>query len=78
MTTEYDVIVGLEVGKTAHHGYARTATGERLHDKELPQEETALTTVTEQLQAHGDLLVVDQPKPSARCRSPWREHVMPP
>lgn len=62
MTSTFDVVLGLDVGKTAHHGCALTATGERLYDKALPQDETALRTVIEQLQTHGDVLVVvDQP-----------------
>jgi len=62
MTTAYDVIVGLDVGKTAHHGCALTTTGDRLYDQELPQDETALRAVIEQLQGHGSVLVVvDQP-----------------
>lgn len=42
----------------AHHGCALTTTCERLYDKELPQDETALRAVIEQLQAHGQILVV--------------------
>ncbi|AXR74011.1 IS110 family transposase [Auritidibacter sp. NML130574] len=62
MTREYDVFLGLDVGKTAHHGCALTATGERLYDRELPQDETALRAVIEQLQDDGlVLVVVDQP-----------------
>src|SRR5690625_7202828 len=62
MTNEYVVVLGLDVGKTAHHGCALTAAGERLYDQELPQDETALRVVIEQLQEHGSVLVVvDQP-----------------
>lgn len=62
MISEYDVILGLDVGKTAHHGCALTTTGQRLYDKELPQDEAALRAVVEQLQDHGQVLVVvDQP-----------------
>lgn len=62
MTTEYDVLLGLDVGKSAHHGCALTPTGGRLYDRELPQDETALRAVIEELQLHGSVLVVvDQP-----------------
>lgn len=63
MTSEYDVILGLDVGKTAHYGCALTVEGARLYDNELPQDEAALRTVIELLQAHGQVLVVvDQPR----------------
>lgn len=62
MTTTYDVILGLDVGKSAHDGCALTTTGEKLYDRELPQDETALQDVIVQLQRHGSVLVVvDQP-----------------
>ena len=47
--------------KTAHHGCALAATGKRLYDQALPQDKTAMRTVIQQLQAHGQVLVVDQP-----------------
>ena len=55
MTTPYDVILGLDVGKTAHHGCALDAAGAKLYDKELPQDETALREVIGQLQDHGSV-----------------------
>lgn len=62
MTTPYDVILSLDVGKTAHYGCALDAAGAKLYDKELPQDETALREVIGQLQDHGSVLVVvDQP-----------------
>ncbi|WHS34773.1 IS110 family transposase [Auritidibacter ignavus] len=62
MTTTDDVILGLDVGKSAHDGCALTTTGEKLYDRELPQDETALQDVIVQLQRHGSvLMVVDQP-----------------
>lgn len=45
MTTTYDVILGLDVGKSAHHGCALTAAGAKLYDRELPPNETALRDV---------------------------------
>ncbi len=60
--TTYDIYLGLDVGKTAHHGCALTADGTRLYDKALPQDEAHLIEVFTQLKAHGSvLLIVDQP-----------------
>ena len=56
------VFCGLDVGKSAHHACALDPAGQRLHDKPLPNDETALTEVFERLAAHGRVLViVDQP-----------------
>ena len=49
MTTEYAITLGLDVGKTAHHGCALTPEGQRVYDQELPQDETALRKVTTDL-----------------------------
>ena len=58
----FDVFVGLDVSKEHHHATALTAGGTRLHDKALPQDETALREVFAKLTAHGLVLViVDQP-----------------
>ncbi len=58
----FDVFVGLDVGKEHHHATALNAGGKRLHDKALPQDETALREVFTKLTAHGLVLViVDQP-----------------
>lgn len=60
--TTYDVYLGLDVGKTAHHGCALATDGTRLYDKALPQDEASLRTVFDELTAHGSvLLIVDQP-----------------
>lgn len=62
MTTEYAITLGLDVGKTTHHGCALTPSGDRVYDHELPQDETALRTVITDLHQHGAVLVVvDQP-----------------
>lgn len=58
----FAVFCGLDVGKSAHHACALNPTGQRLHDKPLPNDEAALTEVFERLAAHGRVLViVDQP-----------------
>ncbi|WP_156479107.1 IS110 family transposase, partial [Kocuria palustris] len=57
------VYIGLDVGKTDHHAVALTATGETAYDKALPNDETRLRAILDDLAAaHGPvLLVVDQP-----------------
>jgi transposase len=58
----FAVFCGLDVGKSEHHACALDATGRRLHDKALPNDETALRAVFERLGGHGRVLVVvDQP-----------------
>ena len=62
MADEYAITLGLDVGKSAHHGCALAPDGQRVYDHELPQDETALRTVITDLQQHGAVLVVvDQP-----------------
>ncbi|ODU23663.1 MAG: IS110 family transposase [Pseudonocardia sp. SCN 73-27] len=58
----FDVFCGLDVGKSVHHACAVNRVGQRLHDKPLPNDETALTEVFTHLTGHGRVLVVvDQP-----------------
>lgn len=58
----FDVFVGLDVGKEHHHATALNSAGKRLHDKALPQDESALREVFTKLTDHGSVLViVDQP-----------------
>ncbi len=58
----FAVFCGLDVGKSAHHACALDPGGQRLHDKALPNDETALIEVFERLCVHGRVLViVDQP-----------------
>ena len=62
MNTGFAVVIGLDVGKTAHHACALDPEGNKLFDKPLPQDETKLRELFTQLQNHGEvLLVVDQP-----------------
>lgn len=59
MNTEYDVWLGLDVGKTSHHGCGLGASGARVFDHELPQDEIALRDVITTLQIdYGRVLVV--------------------
>ena len=60
MTTEYAITLGLDVGKSAHHGCALTPDGTKVYDKELPQDEAALRKVITDLQNHGNVLVVSK------------------
>jgi len=58
----YDVFCGIDVGKTGHHAVGLDATGKRLLDKPLPNDETQLREIFGRLAASGQLLiVVDQP-----------------
>lgn len=57
MNTEYDVWLGLDVGKASHHGCGLGPAGERDFDHELPQDEVALRDVITTLQdEHGRVL----------------------
>lgn len=58
----FTVFCGLDVGKSVHHACALDPAGQRLHDKPLPNDETALAEIFERLAKHGRVLVVvDQP-----------------
>ncbi|MFF8892799.1 IS110 family RNA-guided transposase [Brevibacterium casei] len=63
MNGDYDVWLGLDVGKTMHHGCGLNAVGERVFDQELPQDESQLRdAITRLHDEHGSVLViVDQP-----------------
>ncbi|GAA3852906.1 IS110 family transposase [Brevibacterium ammoniilyticum] len=63
MNTDYDVWLGLDVGKTTHHGCGLNPAEERVFDRELPQDEAALRDAITNLEhEHGRVLViVDQP-----------------
>lgn len=58
----FTVFLGLDVGKGTHHAVALTVDGKRLHDRELPQDETRLRELFTRLGQNGRVLVVvDQP-----------------
>ncbi|GAB7039922.1 IS110 family RNA-guided transposase [Catenuloplanes niger] len=62
MHNEYDVFLGLDVGKSDHHAVALGRDGKRLHDAPLPNTEKRLKTLFTKLARHGRVLVVvDQP-----------------
>jgi transposase len=62
MSSEYAVFLGLDVGKGEHHACALDASGKKLHDKPLPNDEQRLRALLAQLSSHGRILVVvDQP-----------------
>ena len=62
MDLTHAVFIGLDVGKSEHHATALDPTGRRLHDGSLPNDETRLRQLFDQLAQHGPLLVVvDQP-----------------
>lgn len=59
---DIDVWLGLDVGKESHHACALGRGGERIHDKPLRQDETAIRDLLGALSGRGRvLLVVDQP-----------------
>jgi transposase len=61
-STPYAVFCGVDVGKSEHHACAVDASGERVHDKALPNDESALVAVLTKLQGLGKVLVIiDQP-----------------
>ena len=57
------VFLGLDVGKTAHHGHGLTPAGKKIFDKPLPNSEPKLRAVFDKLtEKFGTVLViVDQP-----------------
>jgi transposase len=59
---DYQVVLGLDVGKDGHHAVALNRAGKRLHDAALVNTEAKLRQVFDKLAKHGSLLVVvDQP-----------------
>lgn len=62
MDTSYAVFCGIDVVKGEHHAVGLDAAGARLFDKALPNDETRLRAVFDDLAARGPILVVvDQP-----------------
>lgn len=62
ITTDVDIFLGLDVGKTDHWACAVTKDGTKIWNKTLPNDEAKLTAVYENLSAKGTVLVVvDQP-----------------
>jgi transposase len=58
----YAIWCGVDVGKSEHHACALDASGKKVHDKPLPNDEAALAGVLTGLAARGRVLVVvDQP-----------------
>ena len=57
----YDVVVGLDVGKTMHHAVALDGDGQRLIDGQVANAEPGLRELFGQVAGHGHaLVVVDQ------------------
>ncbi|RGC68609.1 Transposase [Micromonospora sp. MW-13] len=62
MHGEYQVFLGLDVGKGDHHAVGLAVDGKRLHDAPLPNTEARLRALFDKLGRHGRVLVVvDQP-----------------
>lgn len=49
VSDEIGVFLGLDVGKTAHHGHGLTPAGKKVFDKQLPNTEPKLRNVFEKL-----------------------------
>lgn len=62
-TEDVGVFLGLDVGKSAHHGHGLTPAGKKVFDKQLPNNEPKLRAVFDKLAAKfGTVLVIaDQP-----------------
>ena len=59
MNIDYDVWLGLEIGKAMHHGCGLNPAGERVFDRELPQDEVAHRHAMTNLEhEHGRALVI--------------------
>ena len=48
------VYIGLDVGKSDHHAVALTTAGERVYDKALPNDETRLRAILDDLAGEND------------------------
>ncbi|WP_143079294.1 IS110 family transposase, partial [Streptomyces monashensis] len=60
---EIGVFLGLDVGKSHHHGHGLTPGGKKVFDKQLPNTEPKLRDVFEKLKTKFGtvLVIVDQP-----------------
>ena len=62
ITTDIDIFLGLDVGKSDHWACAVTKDGTKIWNKTLPNDEAKLTKVFQELCTKGPVLVVvDQP-----------------
>ena len=61
--SDVGVFLGLDVGKSAHHGHGLTPAGKKVFDKQLPNSEPKLRAVFDKLRDKFGtvLVVVDQP-----------------
>lgn len=58
-TGDVGVFLGLDVGKTAHHGHGLTPAGKKVFDKQLPNSDPKLRAVLDKLtEKFGTVLVV--------------------
>ena len=54
MTTQTPAVyIGLDVGKSDHHAVAITSAGATVYDKALPNDETRLRAILDELTGHG-------------------------
>lgn len=55
---DYDVVIGLDVGKSMHHAVCLDPGGKRLIDREVSNTEVELRELFIQATCHGEVLVV--------------------
>lgn len=62
-TDDVGVFLGLDVGKTSHHGHGLTPAGKKVFDKPLPNSEPKLRAALDKLATKFGtvLVIVDQP-----------------
>ncbi|WP_301323427.1 IS110 family transposase [Actinomadura rupiterrae] len=62
-TQDVGVFLGLDVGKSFHHGHGLTPSGKKVFDKQLPNSEPKLRTLLDKLTSKFGtvLVIVDQP-----------------
>lgn len=62
-TGDVGVFLGMDVGKTAHHGHGLTPAGKNVFDQPMPNSEPKLRAVFDKLIAKFGtvLVIVDQP-----------------
>lgn len=56
MNTSYAVFCGIDVGKGEHHVVGLDASGDRLYDKPMPNDEMKLRAVFDDLARYGPVL----------------------
>ncbi len=66
------MVLGLDVGKSAHHGHGLTPAGKKVCDKQLPNSEPKLRAVFDKLAAKFGTVLVNR-GPARLHRRPERD-----